>query len=336
MAARKIAKLILPVLKGLIVGGLLVAWAGHSAKAQNIFWSNYVLGTIGSANYAGMDVNESFIAIPGSGGGAFGTVEPEQMATDGTYIYWVNQGKGTIGRATLSGGEVNDSFITGNAYLGVAVGGGYIFWTEPPTPNDNDTQYVAFIGRANLDGSDVNEQFITVSQNLPTSLAVFGDYLYWTNNSSNTSSAVGRAKLNGTGVDVTFLQVSTPSMNGIAVNGTYIYWSTEFNNLGRANLDGTSVQENFINTTGGDIGQIAVDPFYIYWLNGNVIARANLDGTDVNPSFVSVDDRLLGIAVAAPVPSCGMGGEVAPLLPLVFWLRSRRRRVAGGTLLLNR
>jgi hypothetical protein len=337
MAAREIAKLVFPVLKGLVVAGLILAWAAHSAKAQNIFWTQY--SSIGSASYAGTDVNDLFINLPSPVAPGY---LPAQMATDGTYIYWVNQGKGTIGRATLGGGEVNASFITGKAYYGLAVGGGYIFWTEPP----NGDGTLAYIGRANLDGSDVNENFITATNNAPLALAVSGDYLYWTNNWESNSlscppcdAAIGRAELNGTGVDVGFRPVADGyPLYGIAVNGSYIYWSSAYSNssrtgsIGRTTLDGRILENNFIITNAGlEPDQIALDPSYIYWANnGAGIGRANLDGTDVNQTFVSDESIGNGVTVVPPAPSCGIGGEVAPLLPLLFWLRSRRRRVAGG------
>jgi virginiamycin B lyase len=190
------------------------------------------------------------------------------------YVYWANAGSDSIGRANLDGSGADQSFITGATGnpVGVAVGGGHIYWTG------NDT-----IGRANLDGSGVKNDFITVGGE-PWGIAVDGAHIYWANKGNGT---IGRANLDGTGVNPSFI-TGASSPFGVAVDAAHVYWTNEGSGtIGRANLDGSGVDQSFI--TGADYPwQVAVNGAHIYWTNsGNdTIGRANLDGTEANQSLI--------------------------------------------------
>ena len=93
-------------------------------------------------------------------------------------------------------------------------------------------------------------------------MAVEGDYLYWTNDGTNT---IGRASLNGSNVNQSFITGALSPL-GVAADGNNIYWAnSDLNTIGRATLDDSGqligVDQSFIT---GDIasfspGAVAAD-----------------------------------------------------------------------------
>lgn len=207
------------------------------------------------------------------------------------YVYWANNGVNgggtTIGRATLGGAGTNQSFITGaTSPKGVAVGGGFIYWSNFATGT---------IGRARIDGSAVNQSFIT-GVLAPQGLAVDDTYVYWANQGGN---AIGRARLDGTGVDQDFI-AATADPYGVAVDGTYVYWvSGAGGAIGRASkADGSAANHVFISPAGFFPDGLAVSAGRIYWTNyaGMSISRAKLNGTGANGTFIPKVPGPSGIA----------------------------------------
>jgi hypothetical protein len=189
----------------------------------------------------------------------------------------------------------------------------FLFWaTGGPNGGGNS------IARANLDGSHVNTNFIAwavpeavATSSTPNSVAVDGNYLYWSQARSSVSY-VGRANLNGTDVNLSLLRIPPvlPSViatpQGIAVTNAYIYWANATGSgIGRANLNGTDVNQQFIKTT-GDTGAVAVNANHLYWTSfkqlgsATTIGRANLNGTDVNQQFITGTSNASGIAISGP------------------------------------
>jgi hypothetical protein len=74
------------------------------------------------------------------------------------YLFWAD-GASVIGRADLNGTGASERFITGAiGPTDLAVGSGYIYWTNPSTGT---------IGRADLDGTAADQRFITVQTGRP-------------------------------------------------------------------------------------------------------------------------------------------------------------------------
>ena len=79
---------------------------GLFVTASNVYWTNYVSGTIGRSNLDGGDVNQDFIT---------GASRPADVSADAKHIYWANSSSNSIGRANLDGSAANQNFITGTA-----------------------------------------------------------------------------------------------------------------------------------------------------------------------------------------------------------------------------
>ena len=202
-------------------------------------------------------------------------------------LVWANNSSGTIGRANVDGSNVNQSFLGGApSTLGVAAGGGYVFWSNTTGSASGK------IGRANVDGTGAVPGFIPAAY--VWSVAADGAHVYWTDTGHNW---IGRANLDGSGVQANFISAGVSGPVSIAVDGGHVYWANISNNtIGRANLDGSSPVGNFMTLASGVQG-IAVDAAHVYFTAGNAIGRANLDGTGANPTFVNPANSASSIAV---------------------------------------
>ncbi len=192
------------------------------------------------------------------------------------FIYW-RSGVNAIARANLDKTGVVDPLFSGtdfNGFAGLAVGGGYVYWTATQA-----------IGRATVDGCGANAKFIPVTGPAsldPADVAVDGSHVYWTSG----GTAIGRANLDGTGVKESFLTGSQPVT--VAVDASHVYWANDnagVYSIGRANLDGTAPDASFIPLS-GTAARLAVDAGHIYWVASHAIGRANLDGTGKNEAFI--------------------------------------------------
>jgi hypothetical protein len=309
-----------------LVAAIAITTASTNAPtaAPYLYWANSST-MIGRARLDGTGVEQSFVSGTGRG--------PCGVAVDREHIYWGEQlgGKvgspdkgGAIGRANRDGSGVNANFIPTPRHhgCGVAIAGGYIYWTSwacalsPPPRAGNcwwSPSSPAAIVRANVDGTGVDDRFITglaiprsapVLTADPCGLAVAGKYIYWTNAAEGPKPVpIGRANLDGTGVNKRLITGVTNGFCGITVAGGHIYW-TNGGFLGRANLDGTGVDRRFIRTPGGSCG-VAVYQGHIYWTQGTgghahpstTIGRANLDGSAVNNQFITGIHDCGGLAV---------------------------------------
>jgi uncharacterized protein YjbI with pentapeptide repeats len=249
------------------LGFALVAVPQAAAK---VYWTNNTTNTIGAANLAGTDVNQSLIV---AGGGPYG------LAVRDSVLYWSNNS--SIGRADIFGPMFSQNFITATNPRGVAIDGNYVYWAT-------DTAGVDTIARANLDGTGTNQNFITGVDD-PEGVAVDGGHIYWANSGL---ARIGRANLDGTSKNQNFITTGGGPF-GVAVDGGHIYWANLFNDtIARANLDGTNVNQSFITGASSPRG-VAVDGQHVYWGNTgpNTIGRANLDGSGVNQSLIATAPR---------------------------------------------
>ena len=200
------------------------AWSisGIAVGPEYLYWLSFPPGecpcipTIGRARLDGTQVDPSFIGgLPGN---------PGRIAVDAAHLYWTAHTfpTGTIGRANLDGTGVDQSFVpTGNAPVGIAVDGRYLYWADSS----------GGIGRARVDGSEIDQGFIA-GGNL--ALAVDAAHIYFSDRGYR-SSTIRRANIDGTGAGA-FLFTAPQGLGvpGLAVDG-----------LGISQLQGTaSAKEN--------------------------------------------------------------------------------------------
>jgi len=168
------------------------------------------------------------------------------------------------------------------------------------------------MGRARLDGTGVNQRFITGANSMG-SIAIAGDYIYWTNLEDVT---IGRARLDGSEVDQAYI-TCTSRAGGIASDGQYLYWSNiDTDTIGRVKLDGTEMNATLISGVANTPVAIAVSGGYIYWggYTGQMIGRAKLDGTELNASFITCapEPYMIGPAGLAIAGGCAARRPLDP------------------------
>ena len=237
-------------------------------------------------------------------GSAFGKSSFGGVAVGGGYIYWTWEDG--IGRAKLDGSEPDKEFITGiEGITGVTVGGSHLYWSGGG----------GNVGRANVDGSEVEPHFITgIPGGSVDGVAVTSEYIYWTN---FWDSVIGRAKLDGAEVQQEWV-VGTHTPEGLAASSEYLYWAITYeNHIGRVKLDGSGLTTNFITTglssNGNEDVGLTVYGQHIYWVNPTTgtVGRANLDGSEIEPSFITEAGSPLGItAVGSPEAATKPAAEV--------------------------
>ena len=217
---------------------------GLSVGTNDIFWADSFVG-VGHANIDGSSPNDSFISdgnrtigvasdstyvfwgdtfrprgiyranIDGSSPGPFlPGVDAWGMTDVAGTLYWADTGDTIDFSSTVAPSD--NTLLTVPTPPGgqppavdyVAVGGGYVYWTDIT----NNT-----IGRASLADPQgtANDAFITGASD-PEGIAVDSSHIYWSNSGDfgdvvPNPNTIGRANLDGTGVDQTFITgASTP------------------------------------------------------------------------------------------------------------------------------
>ncbi|MBA3866095.1 MAG: hypothetical protein H0X42_07080 [Solirubrobacterales bacterium] len=251
-----------------------------------------------------------------------------------------------IGRQHLADSSVNQAFTasTGQSLTGLAVGGGYIYWTS----NNQDTSEV---GRTPVIGGQQYQSITSVfgEPNPHTcGVAVDGKYVYWANRATNS---IGRAELAnfataGQVVEGDWLPLPDPPLSGIvsspcgvAVDENFVYWginSVDNNGtlergttIGRAKKsDGSGAGNGFLGG-GNTVTGLTIDGEFLYWSNAadglpghGSIGRGNVSGTGFQEQFVSGLNVPFGVAVdsggpPAPPPVINQPGATSYVPPLI-------------------
>ena len=348
-----------PAADGIAVDGTYIYWTFQGSPHA-----------IGRANLDGTGVNETFITLCCKGYPAGLLGGPYAIAVDGTYIYyWLDgnyDGVG-IGRANLDGTGVNEQFITpllhefpvGNPW-GIAVDATHIYFTDEIVVGGNSNQVEYTIGRANLDGTGVNETFIG-GIGYGGGVAVDGTHIYWTNPQAHT---IGRANLDGTGVNQSFVSLGYEPY-GIAISLVDVVLPVQIElDQNGIRLTDPQIQVRIIGSNNVDVTKIDVTTLQFGPNGAAPVSTELVDSSDLIAIFRMQDtgltfpfenpsgdttaclqgtiggqpfnacDAVQVIAAGcenANPGHCGLGFELATILPPLLWLRDRRKRKAAKT-----
>jgi sugar lactone lactonase YvrE len=286
--------------------------------------------------------NEDFSCLP---------VASRGIAVDATHVYWANPAQDTIGRAELDCGDPETLIEDARSPQYVAVGGGYVYWTNAENAAGEEGEGKSFategfgsIGRAKLkpDGVDeVDQEFVTGAVR-PRGVAVDDEYVYWANAGNSrrllegepgSTRTIGRAKLGPSeadDVDQEFINLefsfSENTPQGLAVDATHIYVGIAasehgiFSLLFRYDIDGAASSRKIFNDSShiglpGAAG-ISVDSTHVYWSRQGLdtIGRINLDlePASAEREFIKDAGHPQGVAVDSEHIYWSANGEVLP------------------------
>ena len=162
------------------------------------------------------------------------TSVPQGIALDSTNhkIYLVNSW-GKVQRLNVNGSNFQPNLITGldtPKHITLDVAEGKIYWTEAGER----------IRRADLDGSNI--ETLATDLGILGGIAIAGNKLYWTEQSSVNRGKIQHVTLDGTDVQTLVSLKSVPL--GVAVDtiGRRLYWSNSVGKIQRANLNGKNIQ----------------------------------------------------------------------------------------------
>ena len=212
---------------------------------------------------------------------------PQGIAIDAAEgkIYLTN-GWGKVQRLNIDGSNFEPNLITEldtPRGLALDVTEGKVYWTEAP----------GLIRRANLDGSNV--QNVATGLRDPMNIAIFGDTVYWTEKTGESSGDIRFVNFRGTPNVRRLHSFSQSFPVGIAIDAVEntLYWTTSRGSVGRSNLDGSNFQPDFVT------GLIAPGAFAL-----NVEMPV-----DVETSEILTTDAVVSIS-PSPVISPGIGEQL--------------------------
>ncbi len=142
------------------------------------------------------------------------TNSPKDLVTDGTNVYWTAVLDGEIARVPIGGGTTS-SVAKATVPFGLAVFSNYLFYTSHAAADAGGA-----IGRVNIDGTE--QIVLSPRESLPRSIAVDGNYAYWTNEGDGTLKRVPVG-----GGTVTTLATGQIQPWGIALDDKFVYWAAK-------------------------------------------------------------------------------------------------------------
>jgi hypothetical protein len=174
------------------------------------------------------------------------------LAVDATDVYYTtSQNPGNVMKVPKAGG-VPVAIVTNQAGpAGIALGGGFVFWTTPSTTT---------INRSDLDGSNY-KSLNSVNGVKPQPITADAANVYWTD---ITSGDVWQMDFNGG--SVVHISLGEGAPRGITVDATTVYWTNAMTGDVRMAAKGSSMSASTL-VSGGMAGTngVAVSPTAVYW-----------------------------------------------------------------------
>ena len=200
------------------IGGNKVYWTEQTGENS---------GTINSANLDGSDVKElkAILAVP------MGIT----VDTANNKLYWTNS-RGRIQSLNADGsGRVENVMQNLSGPMDIAIGRSNLYWTEYDA-----TAGTGSLGIANPAGRGT-PKYISTGSDMPGSLTIAGNKVYWTEMTGESAGTLNVANLNGN--DTTQLASIRAVPVGIAVDTarSKLYWTNSRGRIQSANLNGSKI-----------------------------------------------------------------------------------------------
>lgn len=242
----------------IVVADMKEPWS-LALDATSLYWSDFQVGTIGSAPLAGGPATVLWSA----NGSA------NQLALDATSLYWVGSGNDHVAKGPLGGGA--KQYLAYDT-VRLPVGTGLDLLLDPTTLYWADAAY----GRILSIPKDGGAITTLASWQTPRYLAKAGNTLFWSNDTGDLMSL----DLSGGGAALPVLLTTDPGIDGIAVDDQFIYWANwQTDTLSRAPLGGgptTVLASNLFNPQ-----KVIVQDGYVYWSSSLTLSvwRMPTDGS---------------------------------------------------------
>ena len=200
------------------VGGGKVYWTEMTGESR---------GTINSAKLDGSDVKElkKIKAVP------MGIA----VDTAGDKLYWTNS-RGRIQSADLDGSGIENVMLDLPGPMDIAVARGNLYWTQYDA-----TEGEGNVGIANATGRGT-PKYIATGSDMPGSIVIGGNKVYWTEMTGSESGTINSASLNGSGAEELNDIRAVPMGIGVDTARSKLYWTNSRGRVQSANLEGRKIQ----------------------------------------------------------------------------------------------
>ena len=200
------------------VGGGKVYWTEMTGESR---------GTINSAKLDGSDVKElkKIKAVP------MGIA----VDTAGDKLYWTNS-RGRIQSADLDGSGIENVMLDLPGPMDIAVARGNLYWTQYDA-----TEGEGNVGIANATGRGT-PKYIATGSDMPGSIVIGGNKVYWTEMTGSESGTINSASLNGSGATELNDIRAVPMGIGVDTARSKLYWTNSRGRVQSANLEGRKIQ----------------------------------------------------------------------------------------------
>ena len=200
------------------VGGGKVYWTEQTGESS---------GTINSANLNGSNAKElkSIKAVP------MGIA----VDTAGDKLYWTNS-RGRIQSANLNGSKIENVMLDLPGPGDIAVARGILYWTQYDATEEEGN-----VGITNTAGRGT-PKYISTGSDMPGSIAIGGNKVYWTEMTGSNSGTINSANLNGSGAEELNDIRAVPMGIGVDSSRSKLYWTNSRGRIQSADLDGSKIQ----------------------------------------------------------------------------------------------
>jgi hypothetical protein len=226
-----------------------------------------------------VNLDDSNVERVALGGGApevlevgAGGLYPAYLAVDATSLYCTDFALSSVARVPKTGGAWTSLVSNENSPGAIVVGGTTLVWANSGTDGTDGA-----IRRMGVDGNPAATTLVG-ALNWPTGLALWGDYVYWTDNGdgdpASLSGSLMRALVLGPSLPET-LASGLPCPVGIAVDDSGVYWTDGCaNTLNRVRPGETEVVA--LASGVASPAELAVDAQSLYWVSWETSTVAKL------------------------------------------------------------